>query len=72
MTIDRPAPLTPEEFAALLDLAFGAPRRKIASIVLAKLVVLRYIDMTASGPVVTGDGLIRLNESRSDGSENPL
>jgi hypothetical protein len=71
MMIDRPAVLTPEELAALLDVALGAPSQKIPAIRLAKLVALRYVAMTQNGPVVTGDGLMRLTESQSDGSEDP-
>jgi len=37
----------------------------------AKRVVLRYVEMTPDGPVVTGDGLMRLTESQSEGSEDP-
>jgi hypothetical protein len=53
---DRPADLTPEELAALLDMALGASSWKIPAIILAKLVALRRVAMTENGPVVTGDG----------------
>jgi hypothetical protein len=79
MMFERPAVLTPEELAALLEIAFeidleidlGAASRKIPAITLARLVALRCVEMTPSGPIVTGDGLMRLTESQSDGSEDP-
>ena len=69
MTIDKPA--TPEELAALLEIALGVSSRKIPAITLAKLVALRYIAMTENGLDVTGEGLIRLTQSQSDGSQDP-
>ena len=75
MMTERPAVLLPEELAALLEIALevslGAASRKIPAITLAKLVTLRYVEMTPGGPVVTGDGLIRLTESQAGGSEDP-
>jgi hypothetical protein len=75
MMIERPAVLTPEELAALLEIALeidlGAASRKIPAITLARLVALRCVEMTPGGPIVTGDGLMRLTESQPDGPEAP-
>lgn len=75
MMIERPAALTPEELAALLEIALeidlGAASRKIPAITLARLVALRCVEMTPGGPIVTGDGLMRLTESQPDGPEDP-
>jgi hypothetical protein len=54
----------------LLKLTLGG-FPEMPAITLAKLVALRYVEMTPSGPIVTGDGLMRLTESQSDGSEDP-
>ena len=63
MTVHAPKLLTPEEFASLLEVALTSPSPKIPLLHLAKLVSLGYVAATAKGPVVTGDGLIRITES---------
>jgi hypothetical protein len=63
MTVHTPRLLTPEEFASLLEVAVAAPEANIPPAHLAKLVSLGYVAMTARGPLVTGDGLIRITES---------
>jgi hypothetical protein len=63
MTVHTPKLLTPEEFASLLEVAVAAPEANIPPAHLAKLVSLGYVAMTAKGPMVTGDGLIRITES---------
>jgi hypothetical protein len=63
MTIHTPGLLTPEEFASLIDVAVTSPDASIPANHLAKLIALGYLAMTAKGPVVTGDGLIRITES---------
>ena len=63
MTVHAPKLLTPEEFASLLEVALTSPSPKIPLLHLAKLVSLGYVAETARGPVVTGDGLIRITES---------
>ncbi len=63
MTIHTPKLLTPEEFASLIEVAVTAPSPRIPASHLAKLVTLGYVALTAKGPVVTGDGLIRITES---------
>jgi hypothetical protein len=63
MTVHTPKLLTPEEFASLIEVAVTAPSPKIPAPHLAKLVTLGYVTVTAKGPVVTGDGLIRITES---------
>jgi hypothetical protein len=63
MTVHAPKLLTPEEFASLIEVAIASPNPKIPSSHLAKLVALGYVVVTANGPVVTGDGLIRITES---------
>ena len=63
MTVHAPRLLTPEEFASLLEVALTSPSPKIPPLHLAKLVRLGYLAETAKGPVVTGDGLIRITES---------
>jgi hypothetical protein len=63
MTVHTSKLLTPEEFASLLEVAVAAPEANIPSAHLAKLVSLGYVAMTAKGPMVTGDGLIRITES---------
>ena len=63
MTIHTPKLLTPEEFASLIEVAVTSPSPRIPASHLAKLVNLGYVALTAKGPVVTGDGLIRITES---------
>ncbi len=63
VTIHTPKLLTPEEFASLIDVAVTAPAAQISPAHLSKLVALGYVAETAQGPVVTGDGLIRITES---------
>ena len=58
-----PPPLTPEEFASLLHLAFETPSPTIPAIHLAKLTAYRYVAITPRGPMITGDGLLRITES---------
>jgi hypothetical protein len=63
MTIHAPKLLTPEEFASLIEVAITSPSPRIPALHLAKLVTLGFVAETAKGPVVTGDGLIRITES---------
>ena len=63
MTVHAPKLLTPEEFASLIEIAITSPNPTIPSLHLAKLISLGYVVETARGPVVTGDGLIRITES---------
>jgi len=63
MTVHAPKLLTPEEFASLIEVAISSPDAKIPAAHLAKLLSLGYVAVTAKGPVVTGDGLIRITES---------
>jgi hypothetical protein len=63
MTVHAPRLLTPEEFASLIEVAITSPDPRIPAPHLAKLVTLGYVAVTAKGPVVTGDGLIRITES---------
>jgi hypothetical protein len=70
MTTHTPAELTPEELAALHEVALGTAVQKIPAINLAKLVALRYIAMSERGPIVTGDGLLRLMQSKPGGLED--
>jgi len=63
MTVHTPKLLTPEEFASLIEVAVSAPEANIQPVHLAKLVTLGYVALTAKGPMVTGDGLIRITES---------
>jgi hypothetical protein len=63
MTLHTPRLLTPEEFASLIEVAVTSPNPAIPAPHLAKLVALGYVAVTAKGPVVTGDGLIRITES---------
>jgi hypothetical protein len=55
--------LTPEEFASLIEVAVTSPNPVIPAPHLSKLMTLGYVAITAKGPVVTGDGLIRITES---------
>jgi hypothetical protein len=63
MTVHAPKLLTPEEFASLIEVAVSSPNPKIPPPHLAKLITLGYVVVTAKGPVVSGDGLIRITES---------
>ena len=63
MTLHAPKLLTPEEFAALLEVAVSGPEASIRARHLNKLVTLGYVALTDKGPIVTGDGLIRITES---------
>jgi len=62
MNVHAPKLLTPEEFASLIDVAMSPPEVNVPPI-LQRLVTLGYVSLTARGPLVTGDGLIRLPES---------
>jgi hypothetical protein len=63
MNVHTPKLLTPEEFASLLEVAIASPTPAIPDHHLAKLVSLGYVVVTAKGPIVSGDGLIRITES---------
>jgi hypothetical protein len=63
MTVHAQKLLTPEEFASLIEIAVTSPDPHIPPAHLAKLVALGYVALTEQGPVVTGDGLIRITES---------
>lgn len=63
MTLHTPKLLTPEEFAALIEIAVHASDPNVPASHLAKLVTLGYVALTDKGPLVTGDGLIRITES---------
>ena len=63
MTIHTPKLLTPEEYASLLEVAVGGPEASIPAGHLNKLVALGYVVVNDQGPIVTGDGLIRITES---------
>jgi hypothetical protein len=63
MTIHAPKLLTPEEFASLIEVALTAPAPELPPAHLSKLVALGYVVETTKGPLVTGDGLIRITES---------
>ncbi|WP_024512637.1 hypothetical protein [Bradyrhizobium sp. ARR65] len=63
MTVHTPKLLTSEEFASLLEVAVSAPDINVPAAHLSKLVALGYVALTAKGPLVTGDGLIRITES---------
>ena len=63
MTVHAPKLLTPEEFASLIEVAITSPNPTIPAPHLAKLVTLGYVVVTAKGPIVSGDGLIRITES---------
>jgi hypothetical protein len=63
MTVHAPKLLTPEEFASLIEVAISSPNPTIPASHLAKLVTLGYVAVTAKGPIVTGDGLVRITES---------
>jgi hypothetical protein len=63
MTIHTSSLLTPEEFASLIELALTTPAPKIPNSHLTKLIDLGYVALTAEGLRVTGEGLMRMNES---------
>jgi hypothetical protein len=63
MTIHTPKLLTPEEFASLIEVAITSPAPNVPAAHLAKLIALGYVAMAAKGPLVTGDGLVRITES---------
>jgi hypothetical protein len=63
MTVHTPKLLTPEEFTSLLEVAVGGPEASIPTGHLNKLVALGYVVVNDQGPIVTGDGLIRITES---------
>jgi hypothetical protein len=63
MTVHAPKLLTPEELDSLIEIAVSAPEVHISADHLNKLVTLGYVALTAEGPLVTGDGLIRITES---------
>ncbi len=63
MTVHAPKLLTPEEFASLLEIAVSASQANIPASHLSRLVTLGYVVVTDQGPLVTGDGLIRITES---------
>ena len=63
MTVHAQKLLTPEEFASLIEIAVTSPDPHIAQAHMTKLVALGYVALTAKGPVVTGDGLVRITES---------
>lgn len=56
--------LTPEESASLIEIAVTSPDPQIPPAHLAKLVAFGYVALAEKGPVVTGDGLIRITESK--------
>jgi len=63
MTVHAPKLLTPEEFASLIEIAITSPTPAVPAPHLAKLISLGYVVVTSKGPLVTGDGLIRITES---------
>jgi len=63
MTVHASGLLTPEEFASLIEVAITSPGSVVPAHHLAKLISLGYVVVTAKGPIVTGDGLIRITES---------
>lgn len=63
MTVHASKLLTPEEFASLIEIALSSPSPMIPALHLSKLIGLGYVIVTAKGPIVTGDGLIRITES---------
>jgi hypothetical protein len=63
MTVHASGLLTPEEFASLIEVAITSPGSAVPAHHLAKLISLGYVVVTAKGPIVTGDGLIRITES---------
>ncbi len=63
MTVHTPKLLTPEEFASLIEVAINSSNPQIPAPHLTKLIAIGYVIQTAKGPVVTGDGLVRITES---------
>ena len=63
MTIHAPKHLRPEELTSLIGLALTMSASEIPPADLAKLIALGYVAVTLNGPVVTGDGLMRIMES---------
>jgi hypothetical protein len=63
MTVHAPRLLTSEEFASLLEVAVSGPEANIPASHLNKLVTLGYVALRDQGPIVTGDGLVRITES---------
>jgi hypothetical protein len=63
MTVHAPKLLTPEEFASLLEVAVSGPEASIPASHLNKLMTLGYVALRDQGPIVTGDGLVRITES---------
>jgi hypothetical protein len=63
MTVHASGLLTPEEFASLIEIAITSPSPTVPPHHLAKLISLGYVIATGRGPIVTGDGLIRITES---------
>jgi hypothetical protein len=63
MTLHAPRLLTPEEFASLIEVAITPHHPNVPPHHLSKLISLGYVLETAKGPVVTGDGLVRITES---------
>ena len=63
MTVHASKLLTPEEFASLIEIALSSPSPTIPALHLSKLIGLGYVIVTAKGPIVSGDGLIRITES---------
>jgi hypothetical protein len=63
MTVHAPKLLTPEEFASLIEIAITSPTPTVPAPHLAKLISLGFVIVTSKGPLVTGDGLIRITES---------
>ena len=55
--------LMPGELSSLVDLAVVNPSPKLPALHLTRLVMLGYVLMSPDGPMVTGDGLIRITES---------
>jgi hypothetical protein len=62
MTVDALPHLPAAQLASLVDLAMVTPSPKIPALHLTRLMVLGYVMMTADGPLVTADGLIRITE----------
>lgn len=63
MTVHTPRPLTPEEFASLIEVAVTSPDLNIPVAHFEKLVALGYVAASAKGPILTRDGLMRITES---------
>ena len=63
MTVHTQKLLTPEEFASLIEIAVTSPDPHIPQAHMTILVALGYVAMAGTGPIVTGDGLVRMTES---------